>query len=332
MVCWTFMPHKFTPSYNFYNRIDCDYHAAKTLFNAGFCNFEKEEEEEEEEGEEENKGLTTLMRVARSSQYIGRARLNKVLHTIGFLISKGADANRTRREDGRTALHFLGSSISMILKAQVQDLAMPPHSMGTTSMSPGIREKENFEIKWPQLNDNGWDLLETLFMDRHCDSCSCACSSHGCLPCTGIFGELVTWEDSPPNVQAMAELIRTFSDRRGPGSVKTCHDTLAPTVLRVCIFGYLELTHTCCKRTGGWENTVQRAEMLDDFSHIRDEQRLLIKELEKLTAFFMSKYHEMGLGLPEFLLEYWSVEIRKVSKPDPEEIERIKSIGVVLDE
>jgi hypothetical protein len=48
----------------------------------------------------------------------------------------------------------------------------------------------------------------------------------------------------------------------------------------------------------------------------------------------------MGLGLPEFLLEYWSVEIKKNPRLEDEgkkleyekEIERIRSVGVILDE
>ncbi|KAJ5781212.1 hypothetical protein N7457_006372 [Penicillium paradoxum] len=77
---------------------------------------------------------------------------------------------------------------------------------------------------------------------------------------------------------------------------------------------------------------ARRVEIRDDFPHIRDEQRFLIKELKSLTALFLSKYHEMGLGLPEFLLEHFTVEINKRSEADAEEARRMQSVGVVLDE
>lgn len=102
---------------------------------------------------------------------------------------------------------------------------------------------EVFRRESCELSHGSWDLLETLFMDCHCDLCSCTFSAQGCLPCTGAFRKLVTWTDSPPNTQAMAQIIRVFSERKGPEFVKAFHDTLAPTVLRICIFEYLELTH-----------------------------------------------------------------------------------------
>jgi len=48
----------------------------------------------------------------------------------------------------------------------------------------------------------------------------------------------------------------------------------------------------------------------------------------------------MDLGLPEFLLEYWSVEITKDPKTGDEEkmreyeqeVEQVRRLGVVLDE
>lgn len=40
----------------------------------------------------------------------------------------------------------------------------------------------------------------------------------------------------------------------------------------------------------------------------------------------------MGLGFPEFLAENWALDIEKVLEPDIEEINRVRSVGVVLEE
>ncbi|KAJ5333193.1 uncharacterized protein N7506_006976 [Penicillium brevicompactum] len=85
---------------------------------------------------------------------------------------------------------------------------------------------------------------------------------------------------------------------------------------------------------------AKRAEIRDDIPRILDEQRFLIEQVENQTAFFLSKYHEMDLGLPEFLLEYLFVEIRKDPKAGDEtkmreyeqEVGEIRRLGVVLDE
>ncbi|KAJ5744102.1 hypothetical protein N7533_008972 [Penicillium manginii] len=140
-------------------------------------------------------------------------------------------------------------------------------------------------------------------------------------------------------MQAVSEVVRFLSERTKPGSVKAWNDALAPTVIRICIFEHLELTHLCCLGSGPWHET-QYDKLRDDMECIRDEERPLIEQVENLTVFFLSKYHEMGLGLPEFLLEYWTVEIKKDTRLEDEgekleyekEIERIRSVGVILDE
>lgn len=65
-----------------YDWIDHDIDAAKMLFGAGFQNLEVEEERKECD-----KGLTTLMRLARYTAW--RTPVRKVLETMLFLISKG---------------------------------------------------------------------------------------------------------------------------------------------------------------------------------------------------------------------------------------------------
>lgn len=315
-----------------YDRIKYDCHAAGILFNAGFQNFE-----EEEEGTGKDQGMTVLMRIARSSGYHWQTKIKKVLDTMVFLISKGANPHRKRRRDGRTALHFLAFGVSRLLKIELPSKFWPKNSLSwkLNMASSSLVWKTMSKVlcgELSQLNHSSWDLFDTLFVNSHCDSCSCACSSQGCVPCTMIFREVATWTRSSPNIQVVAGIIRILSERRKSGSVKAFHDILAPIVLRICIFEYLELSHTCCKKTDYWTDMAIRAKILEDIPHIRDEQQILVEELESLVTFFMSKYHEMGLGLPDFLHEYWSVEMEKSSEPDAEEVNRIRSIGVILDE
>lgn len=323
-----------------YHYIDHDVNNAITLFEAGFQNFE------ELEGEEE---LTTLMRVAKNKRLDAfekyRLRLEAVFETTLFLISKGADPHRRRNEDGRTAMHFLGESIGELSEDDIAArFGMTPGlQVWRYIPNPGdsISPSEFLGVTLGALNHRSWDLLKTLVMDCRNDACSCPCSAQGCLPST-MFIRGLPWWMFPRHFQDVTELIRFLSGRWEPGSVKTLNDTLAPTVLRLCIFEYLELKHTCCLRTDEAKSSYEpeRTEMLDDTLHIRDEQRHWAEQVDNLTTFFLSKYHEMKQELPEFLLGYWSIEIRRNPKPDDEEkmreyeqeMEQIRSVGVVLDD
>lgn len=326
-----------------YGYIEYDINAAKMLFDAGFQNLE----EEEKNGKEENKGLTMLMHLALvvgwRVQPLGG--LKKVLETLQFLVGKGADLHRRQHGDGRTAMHFLGLGVSSLFQSCVGDEIQPGRSsylIKWSDISPsrslsailGVLDRE-----WSPLKHKSWHFLENLFMDCHKDACSCACSAQGCLPSTIFFRDLMKGKGFLLKMQAVSEVVRFLSERTKPDSVKAWNDALAPTVIRICIFEHLELTHLCCLESGPWHET-QYDKLRDDMECIRDEERPLIKQVENLTVFFLSKYHEMGLGLPEFLLEYWSVEIKKNPRLEDEgkkleyekEIERIRSVGVILDE
>lgn len=326
-----------------YEWIDYDIDAAKMLFEAGFQNLEVEEERDKI-----RKGSTTLMRLAKRPGY--RRHVQKVFETVLFLISKGADPYRRRCGYGPTAMHFLGRSVFFILQDYVTvklGVWAGAYSPAWGMIIPSKKLKAITEIlhqEWSPLDHRSWSLLETIFVDCHDDACSCACSTQGCLPRTCFFGELATWLGSSLCIQAMSEVIRFLGERWRAGSVKDLNDTLAPTVFRICMFDHLELTHTCCRRTDKFDGLKEeeRAEFRDETERILDEQRLLIEQVEDQTAFFLSKYHEMDLGLPEFLLEYMSVEITKNPKAaarDEEkmreyeqEAEKVRRLGVLLDE
>ncbi|KAJ5249129.1 hypothetical protein N7468_000580 [Penicillium chermesinum] len=343
--------------------VSYDRRSAEILFNAGFQDFEEGEigmeqtqedfeegeigmeqnEEDFEEGEigmQQNQGMSTLMRVADPDSYPFYTSLHNTLKVMGFLISKGANPHRQRVEDRQTASHILGSWLSHSLRESVVFELRNMNSL--TVYQPIARANssqvraavfEVFRTLRSEIDRETGDILKDFFLSYHCDSCSCACSENGCFPSTMFFRELITWTDSPPNIQALAETIRFLSEQRRVGSVEAFHDTIAPTVLRVCIFEHLELTHTCCKEIPhAFFGKPKLADIMEDFLHIRDEQRYLIEEVDNLTDFFLSKYREIGLGLPEFLLEYWSIEIQKVPAPDPQEVEAIKRVGVILDE
>lgn len=324
-----------------YGYIEYDVNAAKTLFDAGFQNFEGEAQYSKE-----NKGLTMLMHLARMSYWRAQdpGSLKKVLETLQFLVGKVADPHRRRHEDGRTVLHFLGLGASSIFWSCVQDEVQPwnQYFFQWSEISPSRSLDAILRVldrEWSPLKHNSWSLLENLFMDSHNDACSCACSAQGCLPCTAFFRNLMEEFGFLPKLQAMAEVIRFLGERGGARSMEAWNDALAPIVIRICVFEYLELTHLCCAEVYPWPMPQYRR-LRDDMELIRDEEQPLIEEVENLTAFFSSKYHEMELGLPQFLLEYWLVEIRKNPKPDDEEkkleyemeIEQIRSIGVILDE
>ncbi|KAF5861812.1 hypothetical protein ETB97_012440 [Aspergillus alliaceus] len=133
---------------------------------------------------------------------------------------------------------------------------------------------KSFLAECSQLEHSSWKVLERLFMDDHCDACS--------------YG--------PVKILVTVEVVRVLGEMMGPDLLEGCHDKLASTVLRLCIFDQLELTHTCWHVTNYWEwfeegNLDGDTENLDDIPHILDEQRPLMQELETLTAKFISEYH-----------------------------------------
>ena len=323
-----------------YDWIYHDVDAAKMLFEAGFQNLEVEEDRTEH-----NKGLTTLMRLARYTGWF--TPIPKVLETMLFLISKGADPDRRRRGDGRTAIHFLGPSVLLLLvRTTFQKLGAVGNFCPQWDMLISSKKlkaiAETLDQELSPMNHISWSLLETVFVDCHSDACSCACSAQGCLPSTCFFRKVVAQLGSSLGIQAIYEVIHFLGKRWRAGSVKDLNDTLAPTIFRICIFEHLELTHACCQiddKLYEWQES-KREEMGDDLPRILNEQRFLIEQVEDQTAFFLSKYHEMDLGLPEFLLEYLFVEITKDPKAGDEtktreyeqEVGEIRRLGVVLDE
>ncbi len=72
----------------------------------------------------------------------------------------------------------------------------------------------------------------------------------------------------------------------------------------------------------------------EEVEAIRDEERFLLKTLDELVNEFTAEFNKLDVMLPDFLRGYWSQRMTEVcspaTAPDAEELERIKSVGVVL--
>ncbi|KAF9887780.1 hypothetical protein FE257_009586 [Aspergillus nanangensis] len=300
-----------------YCYINEDCRAAQKLLDAGFRNIEEEEN-----------GMSILMWVCYTTadNPFGNdfAHLNRLLDFLGFLISKGADLYMRRRGDNFTTLHFFGRHVIRTLQGLWRRLHMGHGPYRPLAQASSFEIQECFlgriRKECSQIKQDSRDLLRTFFMDDHCDTCSCACSAQGCVPSTALFSKILLWTDEVPNVQMMAGMILVLSEFMKEESVQSCHDRLAPAVIRLCTFHKLNLTHTC--------HSKSRNLGPDDMEEILEEERFSIRELEMLTTEFTSKYHELGLGLPEFLIEFWTPRMEDVPTPDAEEIQRIRSVGV----
>ncbi|KAE8329615.1 FAD binding domain-containing protein [Aspergillus sergii] len=173
---------------------------------------------------------------------------------------------------------------------------------------------------------------------KETDSCSCSCSpGKGCGPITCVLHSL-----SGRGNYFMHLMI---PDNRGDRH--TCYDLVllelflkaqgdcfesARAVLRYLTFQELGLSHTCRRsHFSGWS---QSSLSDGDITEIREEEKLLLEDLEILVSEFEHRYLEMNIPLLNFLRGYWSTRMKEVlfQRKDPsfEIVNEAMQIGIQL--
>ncbi|KAH6615210.1 hypothetical protein C7974DRAFT_61010 [Boeremia exigua] len=143
-------------------------------------------------------------------------------------------------------------------------------------------------------------LLMQALSCEHFDSCSCACSSSGCLPIGCATGGMTSTGDDDQFCLSRFMTICDMVDRKPTEIVQ-----FALAVLRVLTFDELGLTHTCCRRFIGrrdawFEGLHVLKQDPEDIEAIRFSEA---KDLEALEA-LMAELERAWTGFSGTFLSY----------------------------
>ena len=173
------------------------------------------------------------------------------------------------------------------------------------------------------------------------DECVCSCSINGCCSATKFLLASSIWtRDRKCNVQQVRlwfiDWILGYVEK-----VEGCNsapDWLLAEIIRFETFSKLGLTHTCRDMQLLYWDARPYHECLthEDIKEIREEERLMIAQLDDLVVEFVEKYTELGVSLLEFFEGYWEGRMEEVldesESLDEEEVRRLTELGVVLEE
>ncbi|CAN9219196.1 unnamed protein product [Alternaria alternata] len=289
------------------------------------------------------------------TQSFERGTLGKALTerdvTVRWFLSKGADLRETWPGSNTTALHCLGWQSASFL----EELDAP------------WRERKPHR-KWKLPMESNWDYgaFELLMQEEILDSCECGCSSSGCDFLTCFWKQIFRYEtqfyafcDCFRDVNSMGEVkgvtpSTTWRERKAAVILELTVwvDRAANALqllrlfhgyMRLFVFSYLGLTHTCCdisriahedhpfpyKRQPYPRYTPKQER------RIKDEDATLREILEELVPMFISQFDAVGGRLQDFVLDMMIPKLREVAKELKEEDSALygagrRELGVVM--
>ncbi|KAF2180161.1 hypothetical protein K469DRAFT_673443 [Zopfia rhizophila CBS 207.26] len=180
----------------------------------------------------------------------------------------------------------------------------------------------------------------TILLRENRDVCRCHCSEGGC-PIIGCITKRNLWNPHSRTSGFPQELLARQRENlilRLVYALVDSHDNhhwMGPAIIRILTFDELNLTHTCCYMIHGeflwsWRlNCKERDET--HFVEMKD-----IKLLEDLMQEFKAKWEAHTGKFHEFINDIWRPRMKEVcgeiSDIDKSQIQRIKDLGVNLDE
>lgn len=185
-----------------------------------------------------------------------------------------------------------------------------------------------------------------------CDSCVCACSIKGCraitLACKSIARRSQWASDSWVRWQDIFDIRHWERTVHFLTTIGALFEPLAKAevekdVIRFLTFAALDMTHTCCvhEEQHSFEVTDKHPEQKQhlirlmeatEIEEIRDEEKLLIEQLDELVDKFMKDLHTSGRSLSEFLREDWQRTMFTIlsdeKEPSNDDFRRLSDVGV----
>lgn len=283
-----------------------------------------------------------------------RGTLTKRDLIVRWFISKGADLRETWPGSDTTASHLLGWQSAEYLLSSFAILK---------------RERDSpMEVTWE------FDAFQWLVEEEILDHCECGCSGSGCdfltcfwkdlfttrLPCSQFSVICDQFKDAYPIGKVRRDLPLYWSGRTHLEAesdilldLTNWVDRSARTLklhrlicgyMRLFVFSYLELRHTCCDI-----GRIQHRDNPDcdmqpypryspkEFERVVDEDAILCDTLEELVPIFVSQYSIVGGRLQDFVSGVMIPTLREVAKELKEEDEALyaegrRELGVVMHE
>ncbi|KAL4886889.1 hypothetical protein BJY04DRAFT_43414 [Aspergillus karnatakaensis] len=192
-----------------------------------------------------------------------------------------------------------------------------------------------------QLTDSAGFLCRLIADDTE-DHCVCACSNGACNPLQqvlrGLFIAMYSWgytEDirrlSIGGFSAVLDLLLTHSPEPVSEDQKL---RIFKQVIRYLTFVALGLSHTCHKCDCRYFIGIAFEKMdPEEIQEIREEEALLIDQLNDLVTEFSRKFEKLRTGIQDFIEAYWMPRMDEVlanDEPDLEEEQRVREIGVII--
>ncbi|KAL2862291.1 uncharacterized protein BJX67DRAFT_385786 [Aspergillus lucknowensis] len=308
------MPTSYSDRGSVYGYIACNRAAAELLYEAGFNNLNQCDED----------GRTPLMWL----QSFGEDELRNFASFAHWMVSKGAKLHQ-KSKSGYPAVYYLAETFGESYETCLHGRLISVFNSTCPDITIQTVKRELRSLIESQPID-GARLLSSLLTDEFRDHCECACSEGGCSSLTRLlrgfwrtwFGRMHIKMIGPAMIdelQMVAYDFLTDDDR-----TMIAYDTI-----RYLTFEALELTHTCHALIRDGESQLSR----DEIDELREEESLLIAQLEELVLEFKQQYDQLKIGIYEFLEAYWDLRMKEVLAPaamDPEERRRVEEIGVVL--
>ena len=311
-----------------------------------------------------NKDTACSPLVYLATQYmegIGSGCLTERNLVVRWLLSRGANLRETWPGTYTAAVHCLALQSAQCL----QD--------GDISLNSDD----------PSIMQDSWSYKDYEFLAKEeiLDKCECGCSGSGCDFLSCFWKHTFAESRWCPQFPLVCEPFKTAISARYLGNVTLYapdHDddeirhglrrdfltrilldltiwieTAATTLsrhqlidgyIRLFVFSYLEITHTCCDihRIQHWDNPDYTRRPYPRYSpkelqRINEEDAHLRARLEELVPELISQYDSFGGQLQDFVIDVLIPTMRRTAKELKEEDKTLyatgrKELGVVMDE
>ena len=285
--------------------------------------------------------------VACSPLYLGIASWEKLhgysgalpefFRMIDWFVGKGADITNCWPGSKITALHFISAKAAHLI------LGTEPASM-----------------------DDICEIIAKIFQHRVTDDCQCSCSTHGCTSIAPFFNitNRQYWCATSRKFEGILGLLRLEHIHVYDQDIyQKCRKSLQcvavvakdavnrwiiTNFIRLCVFSWLGIRHTCCDLLQFMEDLFQADETdlqrapppqypPDELRRIQEEDAYLVRLLEDLVPLFDARYDSHDGDLLSFVDDVLVPEVNIVLDRLKQEDEAAhaagrREMGVVMTE
>jgi hypothetical protein len=241
-----------------------------------------------------------------SERAVGPHLLPTLFKMVDWFLSRGADLTDHWPRSRATTLHCISAKAAFYF-------------------SPSIAET---------TSDDTLDRVADLFQHASTDDCECSCSTHGCKSITAfckpgsawLYANVNTLTSMTPGNVMVSQRLEGWQKRYRKRNAQqrftefvqcvaraaegVTHRWIVTEFIRLCIFSWLEIRHTCCDL-----NKILKADESDfphqpvtryppdDLRRIQEEDTHLVVVLEEMVPLFDARYDTHKGNLQSFVDE-----------------------------